>query len=227
MEVFSGKRKVVEPEAEVAVPIEVRYSIEDDASRIRKTIDRYAWFIENNYKPDLPQDIKDRLEKGEEIADEDIISVVEKEYQDDIYLTKANEIREVWTKESEAFLENLKRLGRPLAEKYVVALTRYGVGGSYGSPNFIRLNIQKQNDRPVLFVIFHEIVHLTIQDLIEKHMTPHWTKERLVDLTMNKLVPEMKRLQRDPEAAEKIDAIFEKEFPNIEKIIADIAQLPS
>lgn len=204
--------------------IEVSFSVEDEVSRIKNTVKKYKWYIENGYKPDLPLDIKNRLEKSENITNDDIKIAVEKEYQPEVYQKKTDEINEAWKIEPESFLEKLKSLSRPLPEMYYICLTRYGVGGSYGFPEDIQLNINKSFESGILHTIFHEIVHLTIEDLIQLHNIPHWTKERLVNLTMNKFFPEEAHLQRDPENAEKVSEIFEKNFPNIEKVILEISR---
>lgn len=219
----NGSERLKSPE-EIKIPIEVQYSVDNEVSRIRRTIDKYSWFIENGYKPRLPQAIKDRLENGDDISDDEIKSATEGEYQNEMYQAKANEIRGAWEIESGYFLEKLKTLGRPMVEQYTVFLTKYGTGGSYGYPNLVQLNLNNTSNRGVLYVTFHEMVHLTIQDLIEKYKIPHWTKERLVDLTMNNFFPDKKRSQRDPENAEEISEIFKKEFPDIEKIIAEISK---
>jgi len=205
--------------------IEVSFSLEDEVLRIKKTIGKYKWYVDNGYKPDLPGAIKEKLEKGESVTDEDIRIATEKEYSPERYKEKADEINKAWKLESENFFRKLKSLGRPLPAKYYIHLTRYGVGGSYGFPEDIQLNINKNFRGGILGTIFHEMVHLAIEDLIKLHHIPHWTKERLVNLTMNKFFPESSHLQRDPEHAERITEIFEKEFPNIEKVITEVKNI--
>jgi hypothetical protein len=112
----------------------------------------------------------------------------------------------------------------PLQEKYYVSITQYGNGGSYGTPDKIQLNFN-QITRNVSFTIAHETVHLTIEHLIREYKIDHWTKERIVDLIINKLFPENQRLQRNPKNAEQISEIFEREFPNVEKVIKDISEI--
>jgi len=225
MENFPNKGESLKSPEKISIPIEVRYSVTDEVSRVRRTIDKYPWFKENGYRPTLPQEIKDRLESGGEVSDDDIRSVVENEYQDDVYLGRANKLREEWEMASEDFLGKLKTLGRPLVKEYKISITRYGTGGSYGYPNSIQLNVGGHSKLDALQVSFHEMVHLAIQDLIEKYNIPHWTKERLVDLTMNKFFPDKEHLQRDIENAEKVGEIFEGGFPDIEKIISEVSKL--
>lgn len=209
----------------LSIPAEFHYSVDTEISRVRNTVRKYRWFQENGYQPRLPQDIKVHLDNGADISDEEIRSAVEAEYKDQAYSEKAQELTEAWETESDDFLEKLKTLGRPLPKAYNIFLSTYGTGGSYGYPDTIQLNLNNASSRGVLYVTFHEIVHLAIQDLIEKYNIPHWTKERLVDLTMNAFFPDKKQLQRDPEHAELVATIFERGFPNIEKVIAEIAEV--
>ena len=160
-----------------------------------------------------------------EVSNEEVRAAVEAEYRDHAYSEKARELEKAWEAESSDFIEKLKTLGRPLPQAYKIFLSRYGTGGSYGYPDVIQLNLNKTSNRGPLYTAFHEMVHLTIQDLIEKYDIPHWTKERLVDLTMNKFFPDKEQLQRDPEHAEQIIEIFEKGFPNIEKIISEVSEI--
>lgn len=225
MESFLDKRENLNQLEKLTIPIKVHHSAEHEISRIRGTIDRYRWYAERKYRLDLPQDIKKRLEKGEEISGDEIKSVVVAEYQDEVYLKKEEELKEAWEIESVGFLEKLGMLGRPLPEEYNLSLTRYGTGGSYTYPNVVQLNLSDHSGLGLLQVALHEIVHLTIEDLIRKYEIPHWTKERLVDLIMNRFFPDKAHLQRNPENAEQIGAIFDREFPNIEKIIEEVSKI--
>ena len=90
-------------------------------------------------------------------------------------------------------------------------------------PDNVQLNL-KQKGEPA-FTLAHEIVHLTIEHLIRKYQIDHWTKERLVNLIMNKFFPDKPILQRDPQNAEQISEIFDREFPNIEEVIKDISAI--
>ena len=117
----------------------------------------------------------------------------------------------------------MKTLELPLSDKYYVSITKYGNGGGYGTPSSVQLRFEQP--RSVTHTLAHEIVHLTIEHLIKKYQIDHWTKERIVDLVMNKFFPDNQRLQRNPENVEKVSEIFEREFPDIEKIIAEISKL--
>lgn len=207
------------------MPIEVSFSMDREIFRVKNTVKKYKWYIENGYKPSLPTDIENKLEKGEEVSNEDIESSVKKEYEEEKYKVEANKITNALENESPAFIEKLKSLGRPMPDKFYIFLTTYGVAGSYGYPDKITLNINKISKIGAISIIFHEMVHLLTEDLIKKYNVQHWTKERLINLTMNRFFPDKPTLQRDPENAEQISNIFEREFPNIEKIIEEVSGL--
>lgn len=66
---------------------------------------------------------------------------------------------------------------------------------------------------------------MTIEPLIQEYKIQHWEKERIVDLIINKFFPEDQKVQRDPEDSEKISEIFEKNFPDVEKIIVEVSKI--
>jgi hypothetical protein len=222
----NGKERSHEHE-KMTVPMEVQYSPEHEFVVLRWRVRNHKWFIENGYEPALPTEILEKLERGESVSDNDISAAVIGEYQVDLFRAKENEFKEIWEAKAPYFFERLRELGRPLPPKYIVRFSRYGNGGSFYPPNFITLCIGPYFDFKVYYTTFHEIVHLTIDDLIEKYNIPHWTKERLVDLIMTEFFPDTKQLQRDPEQAELILEIFEREFPDIEKIVREVAQVKS
>lgn len=73
-------------------------------------------------------------------------------------------------------------------------------------------------------ILAHELVHLAIEPLIQKNNTEHWVKERIVDLLMKKAFPNYE-LQKNPTEAQKINQIFQDNYPNIEKILEEVSQL--
>ncbi|MFC1700789.1 hypothetical protein ACFLZ0_01485, partial [Patescibacteria group bacterium] len=106
---------------------------------------------------------------------------------------------------------------------YDLILTKYGTGGSYNLPNRIILNFNKKTPNDIIRIIIHEIIHLLIQPLIEKFEIEHWPKERIVDLMLSKIMPELTKMQKLSQNTEKIDKLFNKFFPDIEKIIKECA----
>lgn len=200
-------------------------SIESEINRVKNTLKTLDWYKQTGYKLEfirLPQAIKQKIETGEEITDEEITKAVTEEFDADVNAEKIASIEQEWDEIKDRFFENLKTLGLPVQEKYFVSATKYGSGGSYWRPNSVKLNIESTRKA---FTLAHEIVHLTIEDLIKKYDIDHWTKERIVDLIMNKFFPEKARLQRNHENAEKISEIFEANYPDIEKIIREISEI--
>jgi hypothetical protein len=165
------------------------------------------------------------MENDGKFDGQDVLEAVSAEFDEKFYADEVAKIKNDWDRIKEKFFENLKTLGQPLQEKYYVCITKYGVGGSYGWPSDIQLNINQNRRDSAAKTLAHEIVHLTIESLIKQYNIEHWTKERLVNLTINKFFPENPTLQRDPENAEQISEIFEREFPNMKKVIEEISNL--
>ncbi|MFA7216465.1 MAG: hypothetical protein WC095_00565 [Candidatus Paceibacterota bacterium] len=209
-------------EAEPKIEVVFDYSVEDEKERVFSTLKKYHWYKENGYKPKYPKLIQERLEKDEKVKKEDILEAVSAEFDQEKYREEVDLIIKEWDEIKDKFFESLKTLNLPLQDKYFVCVTKYGTGGSYGLPNNVQLNIEQK--RVLTITLAHEIVHLTIEPLIKEYKITHWVKERLVDLIIDKFFPESKRIQRDPENSEKVSEIFEKYFPDINKIIIEISK---
>ena len=212
---------------ELESPIEVVFccSIESEINRVKNTLKTLDWYKETGYKLEfigLPKSIQQKEEKGEEITDDDIAEAVKEEFDSDANAEKIASIEQWWNQIEEKFFENLKTLGLPVQEEYLVSATKYGSGGSYHRPNSVKINVKSKIGS---LVLPHEIVHLTIEHLIKEYKIDHWTKERVVDLTMNRFFPEKPKLQRDPENAEKISEIFNTHFPDMNKIIKAVSKI--
>ena len=108
---------------------------------------------------------------------------------------------------------------------YLVSFTKYGTGGSHNLPNRIQINFKYNCAKNLLATTFHEIIHLTIEDLIREYNIDHWTKERLVDLIYAKFFPKERLLQKDPEKPEQIKETFNRFFPDIKKVIIGVSKL--
>jgi hypothetical protein len=197
------------------------YSIQLESERVIRTLKKYKWYKENGYKPKFPLIIQQKLESDEEINEANVLEAVSKEFEQIKYEEQLRLIIKEWEAIQNNFFDNLKTLGMPIQNEYYVCVTKYGTGGSYGLPNNIQLNLEQK--RSPALTLAHEIIHLTIESLIKEFGIEHWTKERLVDLIMNKFFADDKKVQRDPENTEQISEIFEKEFPNIKKIIEEVS----
>ena len=66
------------------------------------------------------------------------------------------------------------------------------------------------------------MLHLIIHHWITEYKISHWQKEKVVDLLLTKLVPQLSKPQQLPVETENIDKIFNKYYPNIELIIKNM-----
>lgn len=194
--------------------LNVYFSTKEEVFRLKQTQAKLAWYKEQGYRITVPVGLD--LENA---TIEEIERVVSLEFDESVYKQKQDELEIIWGKERETFIKNLATLGLPIQKEYLLSLTRYGVGGSYGLPNRIQMNFNYGYEH-LSKIIFHEIIHLTIEQLIKDHNIEHWTKERLIDLIFNKFFPNKKSLQRNPENSEHVQNIFDEHFPNITKIIS-------
>jgi len=207
-------------EREKPVELKVLFSKEYEIERVKYTLDKLEWFKKNEYRVNLPISIRESTENDKIPNEKEISDAISKEFDEKEYTEQSEYFRKDWDKIEKDFLKNLKTLGTPVSDEYKIHLTKYGVGGIYGYPNNIVVNYD-YGKKSVCEIVAHEIVHLSLHGWIEKYNIEHWTKERLVDLILNKFFPNNTRLQRDPENSEKIQEIFDEHFPNIEKVLSN------
>lgn len=201
-----------------------RYSIEAEVERITYTLGKYNWYKENKYRINLPESIKEKAEKGEVVEHIEILEILGREYNQNTYLEAEQILVSEFSKIKEGFEENLKKLNGPVFESYDVSITKYGVGGSYRTPNNIQVNIDYGKNISWK-TIAHEIVHLTIEDWIREYKIDHWSKERIVDLIMNKFFPDYAYVQRDIGDKKEINELLNQYFPDIKRIIVEVSKL--
>jgi hypothetical protein len=206
--------------------LEIIFSKESEVARIKHTINRFGWYKEKGYRINLPGKIKEFIDQGNIPTDEEILDIVSKEFDPKQYEEKKRELELKFQEKKGGFEQNIGTLGLPLQPIYRILLTKYGVGGSYFLPNTVLINFNYPNVRDILTNTLHEIIHLTIEEVIQKYKTEHWAKERIVDLTYEKFFPENNKiLQRDPKQSEQIYKIFDQSFPNIQTIIIEVSKL--
>jgi hypothetical protein len=126
-------------------------------------------------------------------------------------------------KEWAAFSEGFKKMrAEPsfhLDSNYSVVLTKYGMGGSYNVDlKQVIVSATTKSPGGTAGIVAHEIVHMTIQHLIDKYQVRHWRKERLVDLLMEHYFPGLKTSQNIKEDVSKVDQAFKNFFPNMEAV---------
>jgi hypothetical protein len=197
--------------------LKIVYGPKTEEIRIKQTIAQLSWFKEKGYVVGLPEGI------SENSTEEDIIEAIKNEYDETEQKKFADFLAEQWNQFSEKF-ENAKGIiSCPFKDQYTVALTRYGVGGSYNSESGkIIVNIKAKGLENMFATTVHEIIHIAVEPLIQKYKVEHWHKERLVDLIGNKLFPSLGRKLQLIENVDHIDQAFSLHFPDIEKIIQSI-----
>jgi hypothetical protein len=158
--------------------LEIKYSLQLEKQRVKKTIEKLSWYERLGYSPRFPQNVNpknDNLKK--------IYSAIKYEYIEEDYKNIAAEIKIKFSEIEKDFCEKFKKLyGKKIRKNFKLILTKYGVGGSYSLPNKIILNI---NMKSLVNTILHEITHLVIESYIQKYKIPQNQKERIVDLILS------------------------------------------
>ena len=205
---------------EAAPPfLEVSFSVENETERIDTTLKKYSWYKEKNYDVYLPKN----LDPSVELTAEEIKRYVEQDFDRSFYEQKAIEIKKEWETFGRIFFEKATSNGISLLPSYEILLTRYGVGGSYGFPNKILLNVDRKKMETIMRLLPHEMIHLAIERWIKEYNIPHWTKERIVDLTYSRILDKEVPLQNAPEAGERVQEVFDRLFPDLKKIIIELS----
>ncbi len=203
--------------------LNILYSQELEVERIINTIKRLDWYKANGYTVQLPEslDVSDITN----ISPELIRVAISKDYNEQNYLVSQKYIEDHWGSVSDEFSKNIKNTSLLLQDAYDIQLTRYGVGGSYHTPNKIIINIQRMFEFGLLKTIAHESVHLSIQSMVEKYNIKQWPKERVVDLLLQEFAPKVNSFQKMSIDTTKIDEIFKKEYPDLDKILSSVGAL--
>lgn len=203
--------------------LNILYSPELEIECITNTIKRLEWYKANGYTVQLPESL-DISDVGA-ITSETIENSILKEYDEQNYLVSKKYIEDHWIPVGDELSKNIKNTALTLQDSYDIQLTRYGVGGSYHMPNKIIINIQRMFEFGLLKTIAHESVHLSIQSMVEKYNIKQWPKERVVDLLLQEFAPKVNSFQKMSIDTTKIDEIFKKEYPDVDKILGSIGAL--
>jgi len=156
--------------------LEIKFGIDFEIERVEQTLAKMDWFDSHGYKPKLPQGVG-RSSSAQEIKASVLREFDEKklkEVSDKIFFDFSKIEKQFSKKSKEVFKNNFPEI-------FFVYLTNYGVGGSYGFPNKVAVNINAD----VFRIIIHEIIHLFIEESVQKYGIEHWEKERVVDLILN------------------------------------------
>ena len=207
------------------VDVEFLFSVEREVFRIRCTLQKMDFYKTFKYVLHFPKQLESLLEKSEDVEDVVIKAILEQEYNEKEYEEVNEYIVTSWKEKGKVVMDKIKTLGRDVQSLYTISLTKYGVGGSYGLPNFVVLNFYLKSEESCFQTVKHEIIHLTIEDLIQKYHIDQKPKERIVDLTYNRFFENERGIQWPDEKMEEITDIFDIHFPNIETIISEIGKL--
>ncbi|MEK6913496.1 MAG: hypothetical protein AABW47_02385 [Nanoarchaeota archaeon] len=208
------------------IKILLNYSREFEIQRIKNTLKRLGWYIDNGYSLDslsFPKNVS--LDKLQKIPDEELSEVIKVEYDETKFISTAESVEQMYHNYDRKLTEFIKSTGVALIPEIKVFLTNYGIGGSYSLPNEIIVNISKYYSIGLLRNILHEIIHLHIQPLIDKYKIGQWGKETLVDLLFERAFPDLCKRQNIPIDTVDIEKIFKENFPNIERVTSLVSGL--
>lgn len=206
-----------------------KYSQEQEKRGILTLLQSISWFKSQGYKYTLPVGFEDeipKLKNDETLISQVLDTYLSKEYNSAFYEESKRFALSEWTRLSTRTNKLFSELSGIMNPSTIsVILTRYGPGGRYQPPNTIIINIALEKKDNVIETIVHEMVHLSIEHLIQQSHIGHWEKERIVDLVMVKNFPELVRLQRDPKNAAEIKKTFDNYYPCIDKIVFIVSEL--
>ncbi|MDP3244460.1 MAG: hypothetical protein Q8M83_02235 [bacterium] len=200
-------------------------SVEEETGRVLGVIQKLEVYSKNNYKPRLPPLSAVSLKKlKRDPNDKGLMNQLrltikeERKKASGLYQCHIDKIKKDWHKAEAKFFKRAKRIVKINPQKkYFTRCTFYGVGGNYKPPTAIILNIVS------LFVSYrtvaHEILHLLIEPFIEKYKIPHWYKERLVDLYLNKILDSQRWQNIDKTITKATDKVFNKFYQKGAEII--------
>lgn len=198
----------------------VLYNLEQESAYVRHLVSKMPWYQDHGYALEnikLPAGVSGSSSTSE------IDEALRGEYSDEKYRAHAQLLKKQWKSVEGAFLKLKSNSAIRVHDHYGVVLTRYGMGGSYDlETNQVIIRIGTKQEASLLGVVVHEIVHMTMQHLIDQYCISHWRKERLVDLMVERYFPGLNKMQRTREDVSLVDSAFEEFFPNIEAMTKSI-----
>lgn len=205
--------------------IKIIYSEEFEVQRVINTIKKLDWYVENGYGKYLYFPKALQKEELKNYSEEEIRNAVADEYSESFYKEYEDFLLDSWQGMSEEIDLAFSKSNLQGQAEYKVYFTIYGVGGSYDLPNVIIIRIKNQSLETVRVIVMHEIVHLAIEEDIIKHHIGQKEKERIVDLFFARNFtkqPAMKQKIYESMNTEKIDRVFDENFPNVKKAIENL-----
>jgi|SRR3989344_1180819 len=199
------------------IKINIKHSLNFEIQRVICVAKKAEWYEKMGYRMSLPGGTT--LAEIKNLSPKQTKEIVIKEYEKESYEKIKLSIQKEWGENCIGLKAKIIKNGLQPQDVYGLFLTKYGVGGSYELPNKIITNFKTQKIADIPRVIIHEIIHLSIEPIIQKYKTEHWKKERIVDLLFNEVNPHLNRVQNIPINTQKVDASFSRFYPDIEKVI--------
>jgi len=154
----------------------IKYGKRFEINRIKSTIKKLEWYKAHNYKPILPKAMA---------TEEEIISSINKEFNEKEFENAKDNLLKDYAGIKKAFAQKLKDFFKiKIPSEIEIMLTKYGMGGSYNLPNIIILNIQSK--KQLIDIFKHEILHLFLEEDVNKRGLSQEEKERLIEETERK-----------------------------------------
>jgi len=132
------------------------------------------WYQKNNYFPLIP----------EGVTIDNLNEIVNRDFNEEEYRFFKEQILKEF--DLGLFEKLEKQTGKKFPEEIIVYLTSYGMAGSYNLPNIIVLNFKKTKD--LLNCLKHELIHILIEDEVQKRGLSQKEKEAWVKELMDKVV---------------------------------------
>jgi hypothetical protein len=205
------------------MPLNIKYSLKLERQRVNKTIKKLPWYGKLGYSPRFPENINPKIDSLKKIH-----AALLDEYNEIDYKKAAMEINKKFSAIEKNFSSNLQKIcGKKIRKNFQLILTKYGVGGSYSSPDKIIYNIGMKSSS--INTIFHEITHLVIEPNIKKYQIQQNEKERIVDLILTSkpiALTDYKMQKRGKDCGKIIDPLFKKYFkPPINNFFKKLTEL--
>lgn len=161
----------------MSLELKIQFGKDLEFKRVKNTLEKMDWYNSHGYKPRLPEGIFNNS------SEKEIQNQITKEFEEKNYKEAAGKLESDFSTIKDKLSKKTKEVfNTSIPETFFIYLTKYGMGGSYDLPNVVIHNISNKKG---FKTIVHEIIHLLIENQIQKFNIQHWEKERIVDLILN------------------------------------------
>ena len=201
------------------VTFNCHFSIQSEVARIAQIYLKKDWYINHGYSKFLI------LPTGLTIESTPSLKVIEEHVVKEFNNIEYDQYSIKLVGELKKFIGNQDKTSEiNFLTEYDIYITKYGTGGSYTPPNKITVNYKKNGSN--FFTVLHEMIHLSIEDKVQKHGISQQQKERVVDLIGKKLFPDIAKEQQRFADQNHVDQAFADSYPDIDNIFAKIKGIP-